>query len=76
MNDFEKWLKNELEIIKEHYTEYVGDKDVQYLSMCIVKGEEEEELVKDIDNKFYISANNRHWEEDKETPVNINFFVD
>lgn len=74
MNDFEKWLKNELEIIKEHYSEYVGNKDVQYLSMCIMKGDDEE--TGNTDGSFYISANNRHWKEDRDTPVDINFLMD
>lgn len=73
MNDFEKWLKNELDIIKEHYVEYAGDKDVQYLSMCIMKGDPEDGA---IDDKFYYFANNRHWAEDKDTPVDIRTSVE
>lgn len=72
MQNFEQWLMNELEIIAEHYKEYIGEnRNIYYLSMCIGKGNES-------DGQFYLQANNEYWAngEDSDKPLNIHKFTD
>lgn len=60
--EFEKYLQKTLREIKSMYAKLVGPRDEVYLSMTILKQDQDEDI--------HISYNNEYWKEPKSTQLN------